>query len=82
MPKGYVRLLAYSEDSVLVNSRTQQLSAAALNSYEPLRLSVVAPAEGYITAYVSNESDTDVFFDDVEVKYGPALLVQETHYDP
>ncbi|WP_210114353.1 DUF6443 domain-containing protein [Hymenobacter aquaticus] len=82
VPKGYVRLLAFNQDSVLVDSHTQQLSNAARNNYEPLHLSLVTPADGYVQAYVGNDSDVDVFFDDIEVKYNPALLVQENHYDP
>ncbi|WBO84486.1 DUF6443 domain-containing protein [Hymenobacter yonginensis] len=82
IPKGYARLLVYNQDSVLVDSYTQQLSAAALNNYEQLRLRVIAPSAGYVTAYVGNESDVDVFFDEVQLDYGPALLVQENQYDP
>ncbi|MCB2379963.1 DUF6443 domain-containing protein [Hymenobacter sp. BT635] len=82
IPKGYVRLLVFNKDSVLIDNRTQQLTSAALNSYEPLHLSIVAPTDGYVQAYVGNDSDVDVFFDDVEVKYNPTLLVQENHYDP
>ncbi|WP_211289983.1 DUF6443 domain-containing protein [Hymenobacter chitinivorans] len=82
VPKGYVRLLVFNQDSVLVDSRTQQLSSAAQNNYEELHLSVVSPTDGYIQAYVGNESDVDVGFDDVEIKHKPALLVQENHYDP
>jgi RHS repeat-associated protein len=82
VPKGYARVLVFNADSVLVESRTQQLSEQALNRYETLSLQVVAPENGYVTCYVGNESDVDVYFDDVQLDYGPALLVQESHYDP
>ena len=82
VPKGYVRLLVFGPDSALVSQQTQQLSAAALNSYEPLRLRAVVPQDGYVSAYVGNESDVDVFFDDVTVEHRPGLQVQETQYDP
>ena len=35
-----------------------------------------------MSAYVGNESDADVFFDDVTVEHRPGLQVQETQYDP
>ncbi|WP_167856469.1 DUF6443 domain-containing protein [Hymenobacter metallicola] len=82
VPKGYVRLLAFNKDSVLVHNQTQQLTSAAHGHYETLHTKFVAPADGYVQAYVGNESDTDVFFDDIEVRYNPTLLVQENHYDP
>ena len=60
VPKGYVRVLVFNADSALVSQQTQQLTAAALNNYEPLRLRVVVPGDGYVTAYVGNESEVDV----------------------
>ncbi|HEX8350065.1 MAG TPA: RHS repeat-associated core domain-containing protein [Hymenobacter sp.] len=82
VPKGYVRLLVFDADSNLVSQQTQQLSAAALNNYESLRLQVVVPQDGYVSAYVGNESNVDVYFDDVTVEHRPGLLVQENQYDP
>ncbi|WP_400190159.1 DUF6443 domain-containing protein [Hymenobacter sp. B81] len=82
VPKGYLRVLVFGKDSTLLNSYTQQLTQAALNNYEPLNIPVQAPQDGYIQAYVGNESDTDVYFDDITVKHAPSLLVQETQYDP
>jgi RHS repeat-associated protein len=82
VPKGYVRLLVFDADSNLVSQQTRQLSAAALNNYESLRLQVVVPQDGYVSAYVGNESNVDVFFDDVTVEHRQGLLVQETQYDP
>jgi hypothetical protein len=43
VPKGYVRLLVFDADSNLISQQTQQLSQAALNNYESLRLQVVVP---------------------------------------
>jgi RHS repeat-associated protein len=82
VPKGYVRLLVFNQDSVLVDSRTQQLSSAAQNNYESLKLAIIAPSDGYIQAYVGNDSDADVLFDDVTVRNAAGLVIQENHYDP
>ena len=45
-------------------------------------MQVVAQQDGYVTAYVGNESNADVYFDDVSVPLGQGLQVQETEYDP
>ncbi|MBD2768464.1 hypothetical protein IC235_11240 [Hymenobacter sp. BT664] len=82
VPRGYVRLLVFDADSSLVSQQTQQLTSAALNNYESLRLQVVVPQDGYVSAYVGNESNVDVFFDDVTVEHRQGLQVQETQYDP
>lgn len=82
VPRGYARVLLYNRDSVLVSAHTAPLSAAALNRYEDLRIRVLVPQDGYAVAYVGNESEVDVFFDDVEVEHRQGLQVQEVHYDP
>lgn len=82
VPKSYVRLLAFNQDSVLISSQTRQLSTLAGTGYEELKLSLIAPTTGYVEAYVGNESEVDVYFDDVTLDYHPGLQVQETEYDP
>ena len=82
VPKGYLRVLVFDRDSALVSQQIRQLSSAALNNYESLRLQVLLPQDGYVTAYVGNESDADVYFDDVQVEHRQGLQGQETHYDP
>jgi len=82
VPKGYVRLLVFDADSNLVSSQTRQLSQAARTGYEALTVQVIAPGDGYVSAYVGNESNADVYFDDVTVTHGQGLQVQETQHDP
>jgi RHS repeat-associated protein len=84
VPLGYLRLLVFDKDSALVSAQTQQvqLTQDANGGYEPLRISTIVGQNGYVTAYVGNESDVDVFFDDVSVEHRSGLQVQETQYDP
>jgi RHS repeat-associated protein len=83
VPKGYLRVLVFNQDSVLVAQRTVQLSQAALNNYEVLQTGYLPiQQDGYVSVYVGNESAVDVLFDDVQVEYRQGLLVQETQYDP
>ena len=83
VPKGYLRVLIFNSDSVLVDQRTVQLTQAALTGYEVLQTGFVPiQQDGYVTVYVGNESAVDVLFDDVQVEYRQGLLVQETQYDP
>ena len=82
VPRGYLRVLVFNADSALVSQQVQQLSSAALNYYERLRLRVLVPQDGYVSAFVGNESDADVLFDDIIVELRQGLQVQETQYDP
>jgi RHS repeat-associated protein len=85
VPQGYLRVLVFNTDSVLLpeQSRTIQLSQAALNNYEVLQTGFLPiQQDGYVTVYVGNESEADVYFDDVTVEHRQGLQVQETQYDP
>ncbi len=82
VPQGYLRLLVFNRDSALVSQQTQQLTQAARGSYEPLRLQLVLPQDGYVTTYVGSQSDVDVYFDDVQIEHRQGLQVQENQYDP
>lgn len=82
VPKAYLRALVFDKDSVLITSYTQQLTMSAQNGYQRLHLNLTAPQDGFVQAYVGNESDVDVYFDDVSIEYQPTLLVQENQYDP
>jgi hypothetical protein len=45
---------------------------------EPL----VVDRDGYVQVFVANESDVEVWFDEVEVAHTPGLVVQENRYPP
>jgi len=82
VPKAYLRVFVYNADSALVDSRTVQLTSAAHNSYQALSARVIIPRQGYVQAFVANESEEEVYFDDISVEHRQGLQVQETEYDP
>lgn len=73
------------DTSSLSQARYQQVSTAALNNpHEQLSLTAVAPQNGFVYIYLTNESalDLDVFFDDLKITHVEHPIVQEDHYYP
>jgi RHS repeat-associated protein len=83
VPKGYLRVLVFNQDSALIDQRTLQLTQAALGNYEVLDTHwLPIQQNGYVTVYVGNESAADVYFDELRIEHRQGLQVQETQYDP
>jgi|GEM_PF-796273 len=82
-PKAYLNWILFDNqfNYVASNSGVQQVQPGS--SKQPL----VAPLQsigknGYLYVYVSNESQQDVYFDDLNVKHYTGPLVQEQSYYP
>lgn len=83
VPVAFLRYIFYDENYTYVSSQTVPVTAAALNAWQTLTLpQLTADRDGYVQVFVANESEVNVWFDDVEVSHTPGLVVQENHYSP
>ena len=82
VPKGYLRVLVFNQDSVLVDQRKLQLTQDAPGHYQVLSDTLRIRRDGYVTVYVGNESAVDVYFDELRIEHRQGIQVQETQYDP
>ncbi|WP_299464472.1 RHS repeat-associated core domain-containing protein [uncultured Microscilla sp.] len=73
----------YTQDGtpVAVSLQIKHLQAGA-GQWQALELSYTATERGYLQVFAANESDQEVFFDDMVVEHTPQLIVQENHYYP
>jgi RHS repeat-associated protein len=86
LPKAYLKITFFSKNQTaqLDFSPTYRVSIAAKNAWEKLQTStpITAPDDGYVQVFVANESNVDVWFDNLKITYSEPLIVQENHYSP
>ncbi|SIN97432.1 hypothetical protein SAMN05444394_2631 [Algoriphagus halophilus] len=81
-PEAYMGYALYDSDSVLYEQGKVVLSKEARNKHEELIQKLAVKKDGYIEAYLVNETDDNVWFDQFRILSTGPLIVQETHYDP
>jgi RHS repeat-associated protein len=80
-PRAYLRYIFYDENDIPLHTDSDYIHTAS-NACDHLGLSFTATANGTIQVYVANESNTEVWFDDIQITHEENLIVQENHYYP
>jgi RHS repeat-associated protein len=83
-PKAYLNFVLFDDDFKLVddNSGVRQVKASP-DELQELGVEKMAIAKsGFLYVYTSNESQQDVFFDNVTLGLNSGPLLEETHYYP
>jgi RHS repeat-associated protein len=81
LPKAYLRCILSDEAGTPLAYREANVSVTP-NLTENLQILYEIPTNGVLQVFVGNESNADVFFDDVLIRHEPDLICQENHYDP
>lgn len=86
VPKAYINYIFFDEQFKYVGgdaSRVGSSGSVKDHWYVDAQLqNILVPKNGYIFVYISNESNLDVFFDNLQVIHKPGPLLEETHYYP
>ncbi len=82
-PKAYINWILFDEQFRVVSGSSgfSMVSDANVVYTHPAQ-SVGVTRNGYLYVYCSNESNTDVFFDNLQVIQTRGPLLEETHYYP
>jgi RHS repeat-associated protein len=82
-PKAYINWILFDEQFRVVNSSSGFSlvgNADGVTTHSGLGVSIAK--NGYLYVYCSNESDQDVFFDNLQVIHTRGPLLEETTYSP
>lgn len=81
-PKAYLIWRFYDKADNFINSQSQLLNTCGQGAWIKLEGDFEAPQDGYLEIFVLNESDVEVWFDDMQIKHQQGMIVQENHYYP
>jgi RHS repeat-associated protein len=83
VPKAYINYLFFDEQFKCVGSGFSKIGENSVikNHFSELQ-NLIAPKNGYVYIYASNESPVNVFFDNLQVVHTRGPILEETHYYP
>lgn len=84
-PKAYINYIIFDDNLKYVSSGFPRVgsSGTVKNHWNDASMENIAvPKNAYLYVYVSNESNQDVFFDNLQVVHARGPLLEETHYYP
>lgn len=85
-PRAYLTILFFDERFNFIEAADggvaqQQVASSVGSDGLPLALgNIKAPKNGYVYVYVSNQSDQDVYFDNLKVGITRGNIIEENHY--
>jgi len=81
-PKAAINWILFNDQFVPISINTDLVSSTndAVKSHNIMNQTMAA--NGYLYVYCSNESDIDVFFDNLQVVDNRGPILEETHYYP
>jgi RHS repeat-associated protein len=80
VPKAYLNYVLFDDNFKMVTGGAIRVNQP--DAVSPLASNLNINKNGYLYVYVSNESPTDVYFDDLAVKHTTGHLLQEDSYYP
>ncbi len=85
IPKAYINYIFLDEQFKYAGGSFSRVGSSGVvknhwNVDAAQLQNITVPKNGYIFVYVSNESNLDVFFDNLQVVHKPGPILEETHY--
>lgn len=84
-PKAYINYIIFDDQLRYISSGFSRVGSTGSikNHWNDASMeNIPIPKNGYLYVYVSNESNVDVFFDNLQVVHARGPILEETHYYP
>ncbi|RYZ23642.1 MAG: hypothetical protein EOO10_20915, partial [Chitinophagaceae bacterium] len=84
-PKAYINYIFFDEQFRYAGGNASRVgsSGTVKNHWSDVSMKNIAvPKSGFLYVYVSNESNVDVFFDNLQVVHNRGPILEETHFYP
>ena len=82
-PKAYINYIFFDEQFKVVSTGFSPVGAnSTLKDHHSELQNILAPKNGYVYIYCSNESPVSVYFDNLQVVHTRGAILEETHYYP
>lgn len=86
IPKAYINYILLDEQFKYAGGNASRVGVSGIVKdhwiADAALQNITVPKNGYIFVYVSNESNLEVFFDNLQVVHKPGPILEETHYYP
>lgn len=83
LPKAYLNIIFFDEQMRFISQNSKIVPVSVGGSRQTINeLYIEAPKNGYVYAYVSNESNNLVYFDNFKVSHTRGPVLEETHLYP
>jgi RHS repeat-associated protein len=82
-PRAFINVIFFDEQFKVVDYKVSVVgnSGTLKDHYDDLK-NIAATKSGFVYIYCSNESDINVYFDNVQVVHTRGAILEETHYYP
>lgn len=81
-PNAGINWILFNDQFQAIASGTSLVSATGNSVYTHPQINVPITANGYLYVFCSNESNADVFFDNLQVLQNRGPILEEDHYYP
>ncbi len=82
-PRAFINIVLFDEQFKAIGFRLSMVgdNLTLKNHFDDLQ-NIAVEKNGFVYIYCSNESNTDVFFDNLQVLHTRSPILEETHYYP